>query len=249
MGNASGCTAAGMLYSLGQVDAKGFPPQPDFIQAFGYNRRACDLDPGKCWYLADHYWKGEGVALNLATAEALYRRSCKASPKYGCSSTAEFLDKTKRGQPGEIAALYEKACKNNNAAACRAAAVIYHNDKGVAKDRGKAESLRQLGCMMTGEEPCPPLDPAPAAAQAVAPKPSPAPPAAATARQAAPATAQAKRSVREPVAPGSALARGLRYTGKRTSSPHSRCSLPPPSRDPRIRVLMLTLQEPMTGLV
>ncbi|MBL0001728.1 MAG: SEL1-like repeat protein [Sphingomonadales bacterium] len=77
----SGCSAAGLLYTLAKVGAKGFPPQPNDVKAFGYNRRACDLDPGKCWYLADHYWKGEGVALNLATAEALYRRSCKASPK------------------------------------------------------------------------------------------------------------------------------------------------------------------------
>lgn len=232
LGNASGCTAAGMLYSLGQVDAKGFPPQPDFIQAFGYNRRACDLDPGTCSFVAYNYWKGEGVALNLVTAEALYRRSCEASPKNGCSSTAYFLDKTKRGQPGEIAALYEKACMKSDAAACRAAAVIYQNDKGVAKDRGKAESLRQLGCMMTGENPCPPLDPAPAAGQAVAPKPSPAPPAAATARQAAPATTQAKRSAREPVVPGSALARGIALYREKDFQPALALFLAAAKQDP-----------------
>ena len=231
LGNASGCVSAGILYMLGQVGAKGNPPKPDHVKAFGYNRRACDLDPGECWWVANNYWKGEGVALNLATAEALYRRSCKASPDYGCSSTAYFLDKTKRGQPGEIAALYEQACKSNEAAACREAAAIYQNGKGVAMDRGKAESLRQLGCMMTGEEPCPPLDPAPAAAQAVAPKPSPAPPAA-TARQAAPATAQAKRSAREPVAPGSALARGIALYREKDFQPALALFLAAAKQDP-----------------
>ena len=86
--------------------------------------------------------------------------------------------------------------------------------------------------MMTGEEPCPPLDPAPAAGQAVAPKPSPAPPAAATARQAAPATTQAKRSAREPVVPGSALARGIALYREKDFQPALALFLAAAKQDP-----------------
>lgn len=232
LGGAGGCNSAGIMYSEGKIGARGNPPQADHVTAFGYFRRACELEPKGCWEVAGAYEEGRGMAKSLATAEQFYRQSCRADPEFACWLTGNFLDRTKRGKPGEVVALYEGACKQSYPKACREAAVIYENGKGVAKDRGKAESLRQLACMMTGEEPCPPLDPAPAAAQAVAPKPSPAPPAAATARQAAPAASQAKRSAREPVVSGSALARGIALYREKDFQPALAMFLAAAKQDP-----------------
>ena len=156
LGSADGCNFAGIMYSDGKIGARGNPPQADHVAAFGYFRRACELDAEQCWRVGEAYEDGKGVAKNLATAEQFYRQSCRADPEFACVLTGDFLDRTKRGKPGEVASLYETACKNSYAAACRDAAVIYENGRGVAKDRGKAESLRQLACMMTGENPCPP---------------------------------------------------------------------------------------------
>ncbi len=227
LGNASGCTAAGMLYWLGRVGATGNPPKPDLVKTFGYNRRACDLDPGECWYVANNYWKGEGVALNLVTAEALYRRSCKASPEYGCSSTAYFLDKTKRGQPGEIVALYEKACTSLNASSCKDAAEFYQGGKGIAPNPAKAASLRQSACKLDKT-----LCPKQAAAPTAAPPRTAAPQAAAPAPAKAPVAVQAKRSAREPVVSGSVLARGIALYREKDFQPALALFLAAAKQDP-----------------
>ena len=232
LGRAGGCNSAGIMYSEGKIGARGNPPQADHVTAFGYFRRACELEPKGCWEVAGAFEDGLGVAKSLATAEQFYRQSCRADPEFACWLTGNFLDRTKRGKPGEVVALYEGACKQSYPKACRDAALIYENGKGVAKDRGKAESLRQLACIMTGETSCPPLDPAPAVAQAVAPQPSPAPPAVEPARKAVPATAQAKRSAREPVVPGSALARGIALYREKDFQPALALFLAAAKQDP-----------------
>lgn len=227
LGRSGSCTAAGLLYSLGRVGVTGNPPKPDHVKAFGYNRRACDLDPGECWWVAYNYWEGEGVALNLVTAEALYRHSCKASPKRGCSSTAYFLDKTKRGQPGEIVALYEKACTSKNGSSCKDAAEFYQGGKGIAPNPTKAASLRQSACKLDKE-----LCPKQAASPSLAQPRNAAPQATAPAPVKAPVAAQAKRSAREPVVPGSVLARGIALYREKDFQPALAMFLAAAKQDP-----------------
>jgi hypothetical protein len=100
----------------------------DFVGAARLYEKACGLAHATgCQYLGDFYMHGEGVAVDAARGQALYRQT---------------------------AGMYDAECRRGDGGACHALALMYENGSGVASDHAEALRLWKRACAAGSPEGC-----------------------------------------------------------------------------------------------
>jgi TPR repeat protein len=100
----------------------------DLVRAAGLYRQACAQHYANgCQFLGDFYLHGEGVAMDAAQAQALYRQT---------------------------AGMYEAACERGDGSTCYALAFMYENGNGVAEDHRRALAFWRQACAAGIREAC-----------------------------------------------------------------------------------------------
>ncbi len=107
-------------------------------------------DAESCYRLARMHSQGNGIPVDEARAEQLFKRACDAGNGNGCNGLAfHFLEEDGERpwrDPAQAAALFDKGCRLGSAKACTNGGWQVQYERGVKLDGDKARWLYQRGC-------------------------------------------------------------------------------------------------------
>jgi TPR repeat protein len=122
-------------YDLDETRCTHTPEEVIEMQTNGSATRWSD-----CVYAATMYWRGCGVAQDLARAKTFYGRGCSYGSMMGCAMAGSITD-----DPDRSLALLEEPCKRGYPEACGNIGVVLLN-RGRPADASRASQLLESTC-------------------------------------------------------------------------------------------------------